>query len=82
MKNIFLLVMLLVAINIMSCSAIFTPAEPDATDELEPRVEPARDDSRYNRQVEEEIESDVNPIDTEEIEQQPLIKIMTNGFCL
>ena len=74
MKNILLLLIIVISINIASCSAIFTPAEPDTTDELEPRVEPARYDSRYNREVEEEIESDVNPIDTEEIEQQPLIK--------
>ena len=74
MKNILLLILFGLALNIASCSAIFTPAEPDATDELEPRVEPARDDSRYNREVEEEIESDVNPLDTEEMEQQPLIK--------
>ena len=74
MRNIFLLLIIGLSVNIASCSAIFAPAEPDSTDELEPRVEPAKDDSRYNREVEEELESDVNPIDTEEIEQQPLIK--------
>ncbi|MEM7009569.1 MAG: hypothetical protein AAF462_10585 [Thermodesulfobacteriota bacterium] len=74
MKNILILLIMTAALNLASCSAIFTPAEPDTTDELEPRVEPASDDSRYNREVEEEIESDVNPLDTEEIEQQPLIK--------
>ena len=74
MKNIFLLLIIVLSLSIASCSAIFTPAEPDATDELEPRVEPESYDSKYNREVEEELESDVNPIDTEEIEQQPLIK--------
>lgn len=74
MKSFFFVIILAIAFNIASCASILGPAEPDTTDELEPRVEPARDDSRYNREVEEEIESDVNPIDTEEIEQQPLIK--------
>ncbi len=74
MKNCVLVLILGLSVIAASCSAIFTPAEPDKTDELEPRVEPARDDSKYNRQVEEEIESYEDPIDTEELEQQPLIK--------
>ena len=74
MRNILLLIIVGLSINIASCSAIFAPAEPDTTDELEPRVEPQRDDSKYNKQVEEEIESYEDPLDTEEIEQQPLIK--------
>ena len=74
MKNLILLIMLGLSFGIGSCASILGPAEPDATDELEPRVEPARDDSKYNREVEEELESYVNPIDTEEMEQQPLIK--------
>ena len=74
MNNIILLLIIGLSINIASCSAIFAPAEPDTTDELAPRVEPKRDESRYPPEIEEEIESDVNPIDTEEIEQQPLIK--------
>lgn len=74
MKNVILLVMLGLSLGIGSCSALFAPAEPDTTDELEPRVEPESYDSKYPRGIEEEIESDVNPIDTEEMEQQPLIK--------
>jgi len=74
MKNIFLLLLIGLSLSIGSCSALFAPAEPTATDELEPRVEPESYDSRYPRDIEEEIESDVNPIDTEEMEQQPLIK--------
>ncbi len=74
MKNSVLILIVGLSIVVASCSAILPPAEPDKTDELEPRVEPARDDSKYNRQVEEEIESYEDPIDTEELEQQPLIK--------
>lgn len=74
MKNILILIIVGLSINIAACSAIFTPAEPDTTDELEPRVETDTDAKRYNREIEEEIESDVNPLNTEEMEQQPLIK--------
>ena len=62
------------SISIGSCSALFAPAEPTQTDELEPRVEPESYDSKYPREIEEEIESDESPLATEEMEQQPLIK--------
>ena len=74
MKNKTLILILGLSLGISSCSALFGPAEPTATDELEPRVEPKSYDSKYQRGVEEELESEVNPIDTEEMEQQPLIK--------
>ena len=53
---------------------IDAPAEPTATDELLPRAEPKRDDGKYNPLIEEEIESDEAPLETEEMEDQPLIK--------
>lgn len=74
MKNIILLLALCMSLGIGSCASILGPAEPDTTDELAPRVEPERDDSKYPPEIEEEIESDVNPLDTEMMEQQPLIK--------
>jgi hypothetical protein len=74
MKNRILLIMLSLSLSIGSCASIFGPAEPDTTDELEPRVEPESYDSKYPRGMEEKIESDVNPLDTEMMEQQPLIK--------
>ena len=74
MKNILLLLIIGLSISIGSCSALFGPAEPTATDELEPRVEPESYDSRYPPEIEEEIESDEAPLETEEMEQQPLIK--------
>ena len=74
MRNKTLILILGLSLGISSCSALFGPAEPDTTDELEPRVEPESYDSKYPRGMEEELESEVNPIDTEEIEQQPLIK--------
>jgi len=74
MKNIFLLLLIGLSVSLGSCSALFAPAEPTATDELEPRVEPESYDSKYPREIEEEIESDESPLSTEEMEQQPLIK--------
>lgn len=74
MKNFILLSILALSLGIGSCASILGPAEPDTTDELEPRVEPESYDSKYPRGMEEEIESDVNPLETEELEQQPLIK--------
>ncbi len=75
MKNIIVLLLIIgLSISFGSCSALFAPAEPTATDELEPRVEPESYDSRYPREVEEEIESDEAPLNTEEMEQQPLFK--------
>ena len=53
---------------------IDAPAEPAAADELAPRVEPKRDDDRFNPLIEEEVESDAAPLETEEMEDQPLIK--------
>ena len=53
---------------------ITAPSEPTATDELAPRVEPERDKKRYDPLVEEEIESYVAPLETEEMESEPLIK--------
>lgn len=74
MKNLILVLVLGLSLCFGSCASILGPAEPDTTDELEPRVEPDSYDSKYPRGMEEEIESDVNPLDTEMMEQQPLIK--------
>ncbi len=75
MKNVFVILLIIgLSVSFGSCSALFAPAEPDTTDELEPRVEPKSYDSRYPREIEEEIESDEAPLSTEEMEQQPLIK--------
>ena len=74
MKNILLLLVLGLSLGLESCSSIFAPAEPTATDELEPRVEPKRDEDKYPPLEEEELESIEAPIQTEEMEQQPLIK--------
>lgn len=58
----------------MSCATLDAPSEPASTDTLEDRTEPASFDSKYNSEVEEEIESDEAPLATEEMEDQPLIK--------
>ena len=50
------------------------PAEPTDTDELAPRVEPKSFDDKYNPEIEEEIESDEAPLETQEMEDQPLFK--------
>ena len=57
-----------------SCAKLDAPAEPASTDTLEDRTEPASFDSKYNQEVEEEIESYEAPLATEEMEDQPLIK--------
>jgi len=74
MKNVLLLLIIGLSISVGSCSALFASSGPTATDELEPRVEPESYDSRYPPEIEEEIESDEAPLETEEMEQQPLIK--------
>jgi len=74
MKKIILLLIFTLSLGFASCSTLFGPAEPDTTDELEPRVEPVRDEDKYPPMEEEELESIEAPIQTEEMEQQPLIK--------
>lgn len=79
MNKIYISVLLVLVISFgTSCAKVIddidAPAEPAATDELAPRVEPKRDDDKYNPLVEEEIESDAAPLETEEMEDQPLIK--------
>lgn len=74
MKNIFLALSLLVLpAGFCSCAA-FGPAEPADTDTLEDRAEPEYLEKEYNPEVEEEIESDINPLETQEDEDAPLIK--------
>ena len=67
-----------IAFGAASCAKvaddIAAPAEPAETDELAPRVEPKSFDNKYNPLVEEEIESDEAPLETEEMEDQPLFK--------
>lgn len=79
MKNIFLALLLTVLpAGFYSCATVEQdvagPAEPADTDTLEDRSEPAYLDKDYNPQVEEEIESDINPLETQEDEDAPLIK--------
>ena len=74
MRNMFLLLLIGLSLSVVSCATIFPPAEPTATDELEPRAEPESYDSKYPPEIEEEIESVESPLATEEMEQQPLIK--------
>lgn len=79
MKNIFLALSLLVLpAGFYSCATVKQdvagPAEPADTDTLEDRVEPEYLEKEYNPEVEEEIESDVNPLETQEDEDAPLIK--------
>ncbi|MEQ9619624.1 MAG: hypothetical protein RIG61_10675 [Deltaproteobacteria bacterium] len=50
------------------------PAEPAQTDTLENRVEPQYLEDKYNPEIEEEIESDEMPLETQEDEDAPLIK--------
>ena len=75
MKEILVTLMLLVVpMWATSCATIDGPAEPASTDTLEDRVEPPSLDSKYNPEIEEEIETDEAPLATEEMEDQPLIK--------
>ena len=78
MKNLLIALMFFVTFGLMSCAKvaedIAAPSEPADTDELLPRVEPKKDDGKYNPLVEEEIESDEAPLETEEMEDQPLFK--------
>ena len=80
MRNLLLAGLLIVGITCGAASCakvaedIAAPAEPADSDELAPRVEPKRDYDKYNPLVEEEIESDEAPLETEEMEDQPLIK--------
>ena len=74
MKNILFALLLLIAPLGYSCATIDAPAEPASTDTLQDRVEPKYLEKEYNPEVEEEIESDISPLETEMQEDQPLIK--------
>ena len=79
MKNIIAaLLLVMLPAGFYSCATVEQdvagPAEPADTDTLENRVEPKYLDKEYNPEIEEEIESDVNPLETEEQEDAPLIK--------
>ncbi len=80
MKNIILAGLMLFGLTLGAASCakvaedITAPAEPADTDELAPRVEPKSFDKRYNPLIEEEIESDEAPLETEEMEDKPLFK--------
>jgi hypothetical protein len=79
MKNIVFAILLLgLPSGFYSCATVEQdvagPAEPADTDTLEDRVEPKYLDKEYNPEVEEEIESDINPLETQEDEDAPLIK--------
>ena len=77
-KMFFALLLLVSPVSIYSCATvdqdIAGPAEPASTDTLEDRSEPQSLDSKYNAETEEEIESEVSPLQTEEQEDQPLFK--------
>lgn len=79
MKNImFALLLLSLPIGVFSCATVENdiagPAMPADTDTLSDRVEPEYLEKEYPPEVEEEIESDINPLETEEQEDAPLIK--------
>ncbi len=74
MKNILFALLLLIAPLGYSCATIDAPAEPASTDTLQDRVEPKYLEKEYNPEVEEEIESDISPLETEMQEDQPLFK--------
>jgi len=74
MRNILIVLLFLMMPLDYSCATIDAPAEPASTDTLEDRVEPKSMDNEYNPEVEEEIESDISPLETEMQEDQPLIK--------
>lgn len=79
MKNVMIAMLLLAApIGVSSCATVENdiagPAEPADTDTLSNRVEPEYLEKEYNPEIEEEIESDMNPLETEEQEDAPLIK--------
>lgn len=79
MKNIMLALLLLgLPVGACSCATVESdiagPAEPADTDTLSNRVEPEYLEKEYNPEVEEEIESDIDPLETEEQEDAPLIK--------
>lgn len=70
MNKILIALMLIAMPLYFACAA----SEPASTDTLEERVEPKSMDKEYNPEVEEEIESDVSPLETEMQEDQPLFK--------
>ena len=74
MKNILFALLVLMMPLGYSCATIDAPAEPASTDTLQDRVEPKYLEKEYNPEVEEEIESDISPLETEMQEDQPLFK--------
>ncbi len=79
MKNLILALLLLgLPIGVSSCATVEKdvagPAMPADTDTLSDRVEPEYLEKEYNPEVEEELESDINPLETQEQEDAPLIK--------
>ncbi len=77
MKKLLTLVLIPALVVVMcSCAKVYddvtAPAEPAEPNTSEERAEPK--DAPYNPEIEEEIESMENPLETEEMEQQPLIK--------
>ena len=64
--------------GLASCATVVDdiagPAEPADTDTLENRAEPESMEGKYNPEVEEEIESIESPLETQEMEDAPLIK--------
>ncbi|MEE9213570.1 MAG: hypothetical protein V3U54_02085 [Thermodesulfobacteriota bacterium] len=73
MKHLIIMIFSLFFAAVIICSC--APAEPMATDTLKHRAEPSGDDEMLPPpEIQEEIESYENPLETEEMEQQPLIK--------
>jgi len=79
MKYILTAFMLLgLTLGAVSCAKVVddvtAPSEPEETDTLAPRVEPKSFEKKYNPEIEEEIESQEYPMETEEMESKPLFK--------
>jgi hypothetical protein len=79
MRKIFFALLLVVTpLSVYSCATvdqdIAGPAEPAGSDTLEDRTEPQSLVNKYNPEEEEEIESEMSPLQTEQQEDQPLFK--------
>ena len=73
MKHLIIMIFSLFFAAAIICSC--APAEPMATDTLKDRAEPSGDDEMLPPpEIQEEIESYENPLETEMMEQKPLIK--------
>ncbi|MFI5323780.1 MAG: hypothetical protein ACHQ6U_09675 [Thermodesulfobacteriota bacterium] len=74
----FAFLLIISPLSIYSCATveqdIAGPAEPASSDTLENRAEPQNLDNKYNTELQEELESEVSPLQTEQREDQPPFK--------